>query len=555
LTVGSTGADVTALQTKLGVSATGYFGALTKAAVVAYQTANGIVPATGYVGPLTLAKLNYVAVTTTTTTTTTTNTNTTPSTGGDEGELNTFSNLTGTDSSVEEGQEDVKVFGAKFDAEDSDMTITRVDVEMTVGNGGSSQLDNYITEAALMVDGDKVATMDVDEADEDDDIYTFRFKGLNAKVSEDATAKVYVLVSAVGNIDSNDEDVNISVDVQADGIRAVDEAGISDTYASNTSFNAKSFSVSQEDTADVSITEASSNPDASILVAKEDDESSEYEVFAFNIESQDADSEVKEIVVDVVSASSSVDKLINEAILVVDGKEFEGVIDSTTASSTKFTFDINGDVAIDADDDMDFVVKVVLNSQTGNFSTSGETLTFSVDGIDQDVEDLATGDNVAISENVDGATHSVALVGVSVSTTKSSTVVSSDDANGDYVTHKFTLSVKSLEDTIYVPLTATTTGSTLGFNFDTLGSTWTGSTTVNVVQTSDLDEVSSSVKIVKGQTATIEVSVTFNPTVDGYYGLELDTVRFSETAGQNDLTYTAPDTSAFQTSNSFVTAL
>ena len=64
LTVGSKGADVTALQTALiagGYSipagATGYFGSQTKSAVQKYQAAKGI-PATGFVGPLTRAALN-----------------------------------------------------------------------------------------------------------------------------------------------------------------------------------------------------------------------------------------------------------------------------------------------------------------------------------------------------------------------------------------------------------------------------------------------------------------------------------------------------------------
>jgi len=66
LTVGSTGADVTALQTTLvgggylAVNPTGFFGALTKAAVVKYQIANGI-SGTGFVGPLTRAVLNGAA--------------------------------------------------------------------------------------------------------------------------------------------------------------------------------------------------------------------------------------------------------------------------------------------------------------------------------------------------------------------------------------------------------------------------------------------------------------------------------------------------------------
>ena len=42
LTVGSRGTDVTALQTALGVTpATGYFGAITKAALIKYQIAKG----------------------------------------------------------------------------------------------------------------------------------------------------------------------------------------------------------------------------------------------------------------------------------------------------------------------------------------------------------------------------------------------------------------------------------------------------------------------------------------------------------------------------------
>src|SRR3989338_1742282 len=66
LTIGSTGAQVVALQSALvaqghlvmpaGV-AMGYFGSLTKAAVIKWQAANGV-PNTGYFGPLSRAKFN-----------------------------------------------------------------------------------------------------------------------------------------------------------------------------------------------------------------------------------------------------------------------------------------------------------------------------------------------------------------------------------------------------------------------------------------------------------------------------------------------------------------
>jgi peptidoglycan hydrolase-like protein with peptidoglycan-binding domain len=67
LTVGSRGADVTSLQTwlinngfSIPAGATGYFGSQTKAALVSYQKSVGL-PAYGFFGPLTQAKLNGAA--------------------------------------------------------------------------------------------------------------------------------------------------------------------------------------------------------------------------------------------------------------------------------------------------------------------------------------------------------------------------------------------------------------------------------------------------------------------------------------------------------------
>ncbi len=73
LSLGSTGDDVLELQKiligegHLKVAApTGYFGAMTLAAVKAYQTAHGITPASGFVGPITRALLNQGAAPATT---------------------------------------------------------------------------------------------------------------------------------------------------------------------------------------------------------------------------------------------------------------------------------------------------------------------------------------------------------------------------------------------------------------------------------------------------------------------------------------------------------
>lgn len=84
LTIGSSGADVTALQNTLiaagdsiAAGATGYFGSQTQSALAKWQAANGISPASGYFGPITRAKISSTSMTTTGGTTTTTTTTTT----------------------------------------------------------------------------------------------------------------------------------------------------------------------------------------------------------------------------------------------------------------------------------------------------------------------------------------------------------------------------------------------------------------------------------------------------------------------------------------------
>ena len=76
LTVGSTGADVTCLQNALKAggymtaNATGYFGALTKEGVIAWQKAAGVSPVAGYFGAKSRAAFNLGGTTTTGGTTT-----------------------------------------------------------------------------------------------------------------------------------------------------------------------------------------------------------------------------------------------------------------------------------------------------------------------------------------------------------------------------------------------------------------------------------------------------------------------------------------------------
>jgi peptidoglycan hydrolase-like protein with peptidoglycan-binding domain len=128
LTVGSKGADVTALQNwligkgfSIPAGATGVFGPQTKAALAAYQAANSISPAAGYFGPITRAAVAAAGGSTSTSTvpgcmpgaafsSTTgqacgTTTTTGPLSGG-EGSINNFKTVGASNTSLNQADSD-----------------------------------------------------------------------------------------------------------------------------------------------------------------------------------------------------------------------------------------------------------------------------------------------------------------------------------------------------------------------------------------------------------------------------------------------------------------
>jgi hypothetical protein len=111
LTVGSTGADVMALQNALitkgyltTAKATNYFGALTKAAVIKWQKAAGVTPAAGYFGAKSRAAFGGTSSSSTTTTTTTTTGTTTTGAGTGTGLKVSLSPTTPNNTVLVQGQ-------------------------------------------------------------------------------------------------------------------------------------------------------------------------------------------------------------------------------------------------------------------------------------------------------------------------------------------------------------------------------------------------------------------------------------------------------------------
>ena len=263
LTLGSKGTDVTALQTwlagkgfSIAAGATGYFGAQTKAALAAYQASAGISPASGYFGPITRAKVNGAGGVATTP-------GSTPVTGlTGMGRFTGVSSLGDVTSDIKEGDSATSVVGVSADATDGDVAVQRVDATFVIGGTtGSANLNKYVSDVSVYLDGKKLATMNAADGDKDGRTWTLRFSGLNGVVKKGQTGNLYVKVTPISSVGTTEDGVSVTAKLLADSIRAVGSDGISETYV--TTAITQSFTVSSMTAGTLTVSTGSDNPKAS----------------------------------------------------------------------------------------------------------------------------------------------------------------------------------------------------------------------------------------------------------------------------------------------------
>ena len=252
LTVGMKGDDVTALQNYListghfthSGGATGYFGPITKAAVAAWQAANGVSPASGYFGPISRAKYNALTSATTptpapteTVTPTPTSTPTpTPAEEPTEGSLEVKLSATpANNTEIELGGTAKAVLGIELKAKDSNMTVKRIDVQ----TGAQRPWLNFAHIG--LYDGDNaivgITPTSANSYEFDSTTYGIRF-ATDFTIPKGTTKVITVKVSALSAITGQTSDLTRTITVPTTGIRAVDTAGISGNYgATGTSRN------------------------------------------------------------------------------------------------------------------------------------------------------------------------------------------------------------------------------------------------------------------------------------------------------------------------------
>jgi len=295
LTIGSTGSDVTCLQNYLtgkgffnfAGGSTGYFGSITKSAVAAWQAANGITPPAGYFGPLSRGAYNSMVGTGGTTgggTTGGTTGGTGITTPGAEGTLTVSKNPTPSSGITRyEGDSRVAVLGLKVEAKNSDLAVQRVKLSL----GTNSSFYTKVFSRVYVMDGSTVlAQMDLNSSTvyEEGNTKYVQITGFNWVVPKDSTKVLTIAADLYSNIDSSGSgtcdstgDTGCTWTLPANGVRAIDGAGIDQQGPSSALSNSVTLAATLVDSASLVLSLNTGTPDTREIIAAQGSTEDEYD--------------------------------------------------------------------------------------------------------------------------------------------------------------------------------------------------------------------------------------------------------------------------------------
>ena len=497
LTLGSTGADVTALQQFLmskgqsipalsAGAAYGYFGPQTQAALAAYQASVGISPPVGYFGPITRAHMNAMVGTTSGTTGgTTTSGSTGISTPGVEGTIAVTQNNSGIDSTVYEGESKVKILGFDVEAKLSDVAVQRVKVNL----GTNSKIYTKGYDAFYVMDksGNVLASTDASEVYKDGSTYYVTITGFSYVIPKDTEEQMFVGADIKSSIDSTDRTTltAITTKIAANGIRAVDGAGI-DQYSPTSALTGRTttFSAELAESATLKLSLNSSSPEKTDLVATDGSDSDELDdltLLVFDLKAQKDDVKVTDLYIEIEAASAG-GATASTSVSVYDGStELDSASLTGTAEDTAYF--ANLDYVVPKDTTKTLTVKVDVIDANG--TRQGFTAKASSTGI---VAENTLGDSATDSGSATGYEIGVTNVGPEISLTSKSITTSgvpqSDDTTVGLSTStlaaNFSVKIKAVGGDLYLgdvtsstPLISSSTGFSIyrnGADDATIGS-------------------------------------------------------------------------------------
>lgn len=458
LTVGSSGADVTALQNAIGVTpATGYFGSLTKAAVQKYQASKGL-PATGYVGVLTRAELNKSSTGTTGSTGSTGTTGTVVNSGV-EGTL-TASKASISNSTVREGDVMKTILGVKLEAKLSDINVQRVKVNL----GTSTTIYTKIFKTLYLTDdsGKVLAQADLNSntvvKDTDNGTaYALTFGGFSYNVPKDSTKYLWVKGDVYSSIKTEDQYTRTISLFGTNAIRGVDGAGIDQYAGTNAITQSISLGTTVADSANVKLSTNSANFKAADVIASngtDEDELDMLNVLAFDLKAEKDTMLVTDITATIAKTGTG-------AATATRAHLYDGAtpIDSEDISNGSVTFD-DIDLSIAKDTTKTLTIKV--DVREANATASNITASIAAGGV---VAENSVGTTRSTTGSASGETMVIRNAGILASLQGTPSVTSTTNTNSDISTTTskvtFTVNLQAVGDAILFGTQAAS--STFGF--------------------------------------------------------------------------------------------
>ncbi len=598
LTQGDTGADVMALQkflngsadTKVAVSGAGstgsetsFYGPATAAAVSNFQVKYrtdilspvGLVNATGYFGPSTMAKANALCVSSTGTGSTGTGSTVSGDLQGGAGSIKNADFIGSLNNEeVGEGQTDVEVAGLTIEADDgSDIELTAVKANFAKSTGATSNFYKYADEVSVWVDGVEYARMDAREFTTTNGYDRTISLDRGAIIKAGEKGELVIAISGISNIDSSDAGDTWTVALEDLRYRDAQGATVTDSstgdIASTRSFTFESFATASAMKFKVRSGDSAINSARTIEVSSTTKMTNE-QIISFEV-TVDGDSNMNldELTVDATTTGTTLAGVISTADLYMDGTQV-GSEAITSAFSTygQITFN-NLNLDLTAGKTYEFVVKVDFQKATGAFTT-GSTLNMDVSSADVAsttawiLED-ENGDTVVAADRSGSAsadTHTLVTAGVLVAL-GDTTAVEVTDANSTSKNYgKFTMNVEvtAIGDTIYMLETAassTVASSTVGLAYvfeDTTGAqiSTASSTSGSFSHVSGGTVDGSSIRIDEGQTATFQFVGTYDPTSAGQLRTRVVGVGFGTTSAGTGSSQTASPVSDFRSGNVYI---
>jgi len=443
---------------------------------------------------------------------------------GGAGSIDSFDEIAQYSSEeVGEDEEDVVIAGIEIensDESDIELTAVRLDFDVQPGN---DDLDEFITEVSIWLDGEEVARVDADDFNDDNDWTRTVSLDSGAIIRMGDTAELTVAVTGVSNVDSGDAGDDWGLDFVSVRYEDAQGAVITDnTTTSSFAWDVVDFATATDAELILSLSDEDDINEAHVIDVHATSDTDNVEILAFDLEAEgDSDIEVKDLAVLFTSSAGLVlTDGVSSVSLWMDGEEIatENMTAANgTAQTETITFD-DLDFTIDAGDTVTITVSADLKSILDGIA-DGDTLRAQITATERglfDVEDESgeeLTDGTDVTGTASGDAHGLFDNGIMVEFVSSSFVKNSSDTVGINETVEFSLvfDVTAFGDDIWVEDTCIvgTTGTDVDAVEVSLDGDTNGDNTTCTDVTSTGDQ-GTNWEILEGQTERFTVTVLGN---------------------------------------------